>query len=198
MKWFYLTLLLFIPLELLAPMSHHLDYKSVEVFDPYKVTIFTDKMSIDFKNKVEVICKEIEVPSDWLVGVMWHESRLNSKTINRIGATGLIQFLPSTAKWLNTTTEKLASMPDTMQLNYVAKYYRHMKGLCKERTDLYLYTFFPSAVLANWTNSRVIKSSNISASTIASLNPGLDLNKDNMITVEEFRKCMEIKIASIQ
>jgi len=197
MKWFYLILLLSTTLSAYAPRPVPLDYEPVEVFDPYKVTILTDKMSTDFINKVENVCRELEIPSDWLVGVMWHESKLNSKTVNRIGATGLIQFLPSTAKGLNTTTKKLLEMPDTAQLNYVGKFYKNMKGLCRERTDLYLYTFFPSAILGKWSNSAVLKSSTISPTSIAYYNPGLDHNKDGVVTVGEFRTVINNKISTL-
>ena len=39
------------------------------------------------------------------------------------GATGLIQFLPSTARGLGTTTDALAGMSSVEQLNYVEKYF---------------------------------------------------------------------------
>jgi hypothetical protein len=197
MKWFYLTLLLTHALSLYAPCSPHFDFEPVKVYDPYKVTLFTDKMSNDFINKVESVCRELEIPSDWLVGVMWHESRLNSKIVNRIGATGLIQFLPSTAKGLNTTTKKLLEMSDTAQLNYVGKFYKNMKGLCRERTDLYLYTFFPSAILGKWSNSAVLKSATIAPASVAYYNPGLDHNKDGVVTVGEFRLVMNNKISKL-
>src|SRR4051812_1834879 len=38
------------------------------------------------------------------------------------GATGLIQFMPSTARSLGTSTDAMAKMTDVAQLDYVAKY----------------------------------------------------------------------------
>lgn len=41
------------------------------------------------------------------------------------GATGLIQFMPETAKALGTTTEELAQMPVEDQVRYVVKYFEN-------------------------------------------------------------------------
>lgn len=41
------------------------------------------------------------------------------------GATGLIQFMPETAKALGTTTEELASMPVEDQVRFVVKYFEN-------------------------------------------------------------------------
>lgn len=54
--------------------------------------------------------------------------RFRANTVNRAsGATGLIQFMPSTAKQLGTTTDKLAAMTEVDQLDYVAKYFVSQK-----------------------------------------------------------------------
>src|SRR5215203_1006885 len=53
------------------------------------------------------------------------------KNLAGSGATGLIQFMPSTAKALGTTVAKLAAMSPVEQLNYVWKYFKGYKGKLK-------------------------------------------------------------------
>lgn len=58
-----------------------------------------------------------------LAKVIWAESRMKTKARNPVtGATGLIQFMPKTAKALGTSTEALARMSFERQLDYVQEY----------------------------------------------------------------------------
>jgi len=53
------------------------------------------------------------------------ESGGNAAAVNsRSGATGLIQFMPSIAKGLGTSTEELKKMSPTQQIQYAIKYYK--------------------------------------------------------------------------
>jgi len=64
-------------------------------------------------------------------------------------ATGLIQFLSSTAKSLGTTTKELSEMTRTEQLEYVDKYLAQFKGRLgdnPEPVDGYLAVFYPRAI----------------------------------------------------
>lgn len=64
-------------------------------------------------------------------------------------ATGLIQFLSSTAKSLGTTTKELSEMTRTEQLKYVDKYLAQFKnrlGDNPEPVDGYLAVFYPKAI----------------------------------------------------
>lgn len=58
------------------------------------------------------------------------------------GATGLIGFIPSTAKALGTSTEDLFYMTGPQQLRYVEKYFAE-KAPYKGRNDFYLAVFLP-------------------------------------------------------
>lgn len=64
------------------------------------------------------------------------------------GATGLIQFMPATARALGTSTEELARMSAVEQLPFVERYLeqtlrgrRHLR-----RVDYYLAVFYPAAI----------------------------------------------------
>ena len=54
----------------------------------------------EFKDKVVEISKKLQIEPDDLMAVMAFESGIDPTTTNSIGATGLIQFMPSTAKEL--------------------------------------------------------------------------------------------------
>jgi archaellum component FlaC len=63
------------------------------------------------------------------------------------GATGLIQFMPSTAKGLGTSTDELSRMSRSRQMHYVEKYLSN-KGIGPNSTldDVYMAILFPAAV----------------------------------------------------
>ena len=47
----------------------------------------------EFTEKVNNICTELRIEANWLMFVMWFESKLNPQAVNPIsGATGLIQL----------------------------------------------------------------------------------------------------------
>ena len=101
----------------------------------------------DFSKKVNAISKEIGIDPDWLVTVMHLESKLNPQAVNPITkATGLIQFMPATAKSLGTTTDKLFVTPAIEQLDFVKKYFSPYKNKLKSLTDTYLTVFYPVAI----------------------------------------------------
>lgn len=141
----------------------------------------------EFLDKVKSISSKLLIEPDWLMAVMYKESRLNHRAVNSNGgATGLIQFMPATAKGLGTTTAALRAMSNVEQLDWVYKYYKPYITKLNSYPDLYLATFFPAALgkADDW----IIHSSNLSAATIAAANPVIDLNKDGKITVGEFKE----------
>ena len=101
-------------------------------------------------------------------------------------ATGLIQFMPSTARSLGTTVEDLRNMNHVEQLKYVRAYFAPHRGKLKTYQDIYFATFFPRAI--GRPDSWVLQTKNVSAGTIARQNPAVNINKDGQITVGEFRE----------
>lgn len=91
--------------------------------------------------------------ADYLASAMKFESNLNEKAINSMsGASGLIQFMPETAKNLGagkTDAEAIANirkMNKLQQLVYVEKYFAPHKGNLKTLKDVYATIFYPVAV----------------------------------------------------
>lgn len=140
-----------------------------------------------FLDKVEEISRKLMIAPNWLMAVMYKESKLNHKAVNSTsGATGLIQFMPSTAQGLGTSTTALKNMSNIEQLDYVYKYYRPYISKLNSYPDLYLATFFPVAL--GKSDDYVMQTSSLPASIVARQNPAIDLNKDNKITVGEFKE----------
>lgn len=97
----------------------------------------------EFEQKVKEISSRLKVNPNWLMFLMWFETArtMNHTTTNSIGATGLIQFLPSTAKGLGTTTKELREMSNVEQLEYVYKHLRPFTGKYRDFVDLYMAIF---------------------------------------------------------
>lgn len=138
-----------------------------------------------FISRVKEIATKIDVPADWLMLVMAFET---GKTFSPSAknpyssATGLIQFMDSTARELGTTTAQLAAMSNVQQLDYVEKYLLMRKkqyGMFNHPVDLYLSVFYPAAikkpmdyVFPNW---------------VYSANKVFDRNRDQQITKSEIQ-----------
>jgi len=146
----------------------------------------------EFVQKVKEMATRLGVKPEWILAVMKNESGMDPKARNpNGGATGLIQFMPATARGLGTSTEALSKMSATEQLKYVEKYYSSFKGQIKSGTDLYLATFWPAAVGKN-------DSYKIGGAEVARVNGIFDLNKNGQITAGEFREYYRRKYPELQ
>ncbi|ESX37977.1 lytic transglycosylase domain-containing protein [Mesorhizobium sp. C416B] len=144
---------------------------------------FGKKVSAAFKDKVITICDELGCDASFLMACMAFETgeRFRSNTVNKVsGATGLIQFMPSTAKGLGTTTGKLAAMTEVGQLDYVAQYFKPQKGRLKTLSDVYMAILWPAAV------GKAEAFVMFKVPTVQyKQNKGLDSNKDGTVTKGE-------------
>lgn len=137
----------------------------------------------EFTDKVYKISTELGIEANWLMFVMWFESRLNPQAVNPISnAVGLIQFMPSTARSMGTTTSVLKSMNNVQQLDYVLAYLRPYKGRMKRWIDVYLAVFYPKAM----GNQDYV----ITPDIVAKQNKVFDLNRDMDITVKEIETAL--------
>ena len=103
-----------------------------------------------FQQGVSRLAKKYNVSEDDLYAVMSFETGGTfdpaQKNAAGSGATGLIQFMPETAKGLGTTVEELAKMSRTQQLEYVDKYFSNKGIQGGDIDDLYMSILFPAAV----------------------------------------------------
>jgi len=148
--------------------------------------LYQSLVPASFAAKVQQIAGELQVNPDWLMMVMYNESRFNPAATNSIGAVGLIQFIPSTFQDWGYTKAQMQSMSAADQLELVKRFYWSGRGKFKSYPDLHLYTFFPAALGKpdNW----VLQTASLPAETVVSHNPGFDINNDKRITVGEYKQ----------
>lgn len=160
------------------------------------------KVSSVFRDRIRWIAEELRHPEmsssgfadDLMACIAWETGRtFSASVVNKAGsgATGLIQFLPSTAISLGTTTAQLAKMTAEDQLNYVYKYFRPWAGKLRNLGDVYMAILWPAAVGKPDTYVLWDKESK---PTTYRQNAGLDLNKNGTITRAE---CL-VKIRELQ
>ncbi len=152
----------------------------------------------EFERKVRNISDLLRINPNWLMMLMHMESGLNAQAVNKQPgdptdaytraakrATGLNQFMPSTAKAFGITNQQLYRMNAIDQLDYVYKFFQRNAGKIKSYFDLYLLNFFPAAL--GKSNDWILQTRGISASVIARQNSGFDINKDGQVTVGEIK-----------
>jgi hypothetical protein len=99
------------------------------------------KVSTAFKSKVISISENLGCdPSHLMAAMAFETGETFSPSIKnkQSGATGLIQFMPKTAKGLGTTTSELAEMTVVDQLDFVAKYLKPFKNKMQTVSDVYI------------------------------------------------------------
>ena len=145
---------------------------------------------LEFQQGVEQLAQKYNVSVQDLYAVMSFETggTFDPAQKNRAGsgATGLIQFMPSTAKGLGTSTEELSKMTRTEQLKYVDKYFSNKGIEGGNLDDLYMSILFPVAVGKPDDFVLFGKGAIEGYRGIAyEQNSGLDVNRDGSITKAE-------------
>jgi len=147
-----------------------------------------DKVSPQFRSKVIAIAGKLNINPSYLMACMAFETgRTFSPSVTNAagsGAQGLIQFMPSTAAALGTTTAKLAKMSDVTQLDVVYSYFRPQKGKLKTLSDVYMAILWPAAVGKPETYVLFDKADAKHPKRYIQ-NAGLDFNKDGKVTKGE-------------
>lgn len=135
----------------------------------------------------------------YIAGVMYHESGFNPQARNPYsGATGLIQWMPATAKAFGTTVDELFSMTALQQMAFVEKYFKTFSKMvaagATRMVDYYLMDFYPAAigkpssyVIADRdaeTAARFGRTEPIKPNVYAQ-NSGMDRNRDGVLDVAD-------------
>lgn len=152
----------------------------------------------EFLAEVKNVAKRLAVNPNWIMAVMQKESGLNHRAVNAqkgdktdaysraaTRATGLIQFMPDTARSLGTNNQQIYLMSNVAQLALVEKFYRSYQSYLKSYPDMYLATFYPAAL--SKPQSFVIGSevSPLRVKQIADQNPAISQGKPQ-ITKADF------------
>lgn len=143
---------------------------------------WTNKKSSAFVNKTVAIAQDLRINPNDLFAIMDFESAgIDHRKVNPLsGATGLIQFMPSTARGMGTSTQALKSMSEIEQLDYVKKYFQPYKGRIKDLPDVYCAVLWPKCV-GKSSDYVLFTRGNITYTQ----NNGFDKNKDGIITKQE-------------
>jgi hypothetical protein len=155
--------------------------------DAQKVDVSTIQ-DPDFKKKLEKIAQQLGTTSNAMLAVMKAESGVNPAAQNKTGgASGLIQFMPDTARMLGTTTDELRQMDAVQQLDYVYKFYKYTGVGDGSAGDLYMATFMPKYV--GYPDHTVLgqKDAPGFSGKVYAQNAGLDVNRDGKITVGDVK-----------
>ena len=170
----------------------------IDNFNPTgkKLPLNSDVYGPKFLEKVKQIAQRLNCNYRDLLGLMNSESSINSQAVNESsGATGLIQFMPNTAKNLGTTTAALKEMSPIEQLDYVEKFLANAKanaGLSQNDRltagDLYTFTFLPARAKRDVLT--------VAGESYYNSNTNLDTNKDGKITKAELGQRIKNKYVS--
>ncbi|MBW4648948.1 MAG: transglycosylase SLT domain-containing protein [Kastovskya adunca ATA6-11-RM4] len=138
----------------------------------------------EFVEKTQAIAHRLGTKPEYLFAVMHFESggsfSPSKKNLAGSDATGLIQFMPATARGLGTSTAALARMSRIEQLDYVERYLRPFKGQLNTLIDTYMAVLYPAAV-GNGGNYRLFTRGTIAYRQ----NAGLDSDRDGVVTAKE-------------
>lgn len=160
---------------------------------------FASRVSPAFARAVIAMCgrlwpTDVTNMANNVMGCMGFESggtfSPNIRNAAGSGATGLIQFMPSTARDLGTTTDALANMSAIEQLVYVEKYFRPYASRMRSLSDTYMAILLPSAI------GKPEDAALFTGGTVAyRQNSGLDANNDGKVTKAEASAKVAAKLA---
>lgn len=154
------------------------------------------KVSPKFISRVRQLCADFGWTNDhanWLMSCMAFESgetfSPSIKNAAGSGATGLIQFMPATARGMNTSVEFLASLTAEEQLYYVREYFKPYYKRIKTLSDMYMAILLPKYVGRPGDSALFV-----TGTTAYRQNSGLDSNKDGTVTKDEATAKVKAKL----
>jgi hypothetical protein len=148
------------------------------------------RRDVEFMRALSDVASSLETNPNFLLAVMQVESGIDPQARNPTGgATGLIQFMPATAKALGTSTTALMAMSASEQMVYVHKYLKPFAGRLHSAGDCYMTVFYP-AMLGRPDMTVIAKK----GSKVYDHNAGLDSDKNGVLTVGDVKcraeKCL--------
>jgi hypothetical protein len=144
------------------------------------------KVSPAFRAKVLDVCRALgwtDEHASWLMSCMAFESggtfSPSVKNAAGSGATGLIQFMPATARGMGTSVEALAEMSAVEQLDYVQRYFAPYAARVHTLSDMYLAILLPKYI------GKSEDTALFAGGVIYKQNAGLDSDRDGVVTKAE-------------
>jgi hypothetical protein len=152
-----------------------------------------ERTTAGFRAELVRMARRLGLQPEPILAVMALESGINAQAVSPTsGATGLIQFMPSTAKKLGTTVEALRQMNATAQLAFVERFFLGVPRLKagSAQGDYYLAVFMPAFVGLPGVVPIAVK-----GSPVYDQNAGLDANKDGVLTVGDVRGRLDAELS---
>lgn len=170
-------------------VRNHLSAAEERLYLVEKASVYVTDLPA-FEMKVKEVSDKLDVPHEWLMAVMYSESRFDAKAKNfrGSGAVGLIQFMPGTARDMGTSTNALGALTHTEQLDWVFRYmqmFRNKYGEYENLTDFYLAILYPKA-----RGQGLCYVMYAAPSQAYKQNIGLDIDKDGRVTVGDIDRRM--------
>src|SRR5690606_1374140 len=173
-------------IEWLAILQKPTPNETVIEIRPKRSLAWGQRVSAEFRESVFEIADQLGMNPDHLMAVMAFETgetfRPDIRNAAGSGATGLIQFMPATARGLATTTDELARMTAVQQLDFVRLYFKPYAGRLRTLSDTYMAVLWPAAI---GRPDDAVLWDKASKPTSYRQNAGLDANKDGAITKGE-------------
>lgn len=173
-------------IEWLASLQKPTPNETVIGIRPKRSLAWGQRVSAEFRERVFEIADQLGMNPDHLMAVMAFETgetfRPDIRNAAGSGATGLIQFMPATARGLATTTDELARMTAVQQLDFVRLYFKPYAGRLRTLSDTYMAVLWPAAI---GRPDDAVLWDKASKPTTYRQNAGLDANKDGAITKGE-------------
>jgi hypothetical protein len=153
------------------------------------------KVDADFRARIRLICFNFKWPAhfaSWLMACIAFETgetfSPSIKNAAGSGATGLIQFMPKTARGLGTSDVKLERMTAVEQLDYVEAYFKPYARRIRTLSDMYMAILAPAHI--GKPDDEVLYNTGLAYK----LNAPLDIDQDGAITKEEAAGFVSIKL----
>ena len=141
----------------------------------------------EFNSVLESLSKKSGINKDWVNRLIHIESGGDPSAHNPHGsASGIVQMIDATAKAMGTSAEELRHMTASEQLPFAFKYWNQYKDKIKQPSDLYIANMYPAAL--GKSDDYAIGTDQQSRAKLAKLNPAIDVDKDQQITVGEIRR----------
>jgi len=151
-----------------------------------------DDLEPGFARELSAMATSLGLDPNGMAAVMSLESGVNPQAVNKDSdATGLIQFIPSTAAALGTSTNALRRMNGIEQLPFVRRVYAASAKKIASMGDYYMAIFLPAFVGQPPSTVLAVK-----GEAIYDRNAGLDVNQDGTLTIADVTDKIENAVAA--
>lgn len=152
-----------------------------------------------FLAEVEAMATRLGTEPDYLLAVMSFETGGSfspaQPNLAGSGATGLIQFMPATARGLGTSTAALAQMSAVEQLTYVERYFAQYPGSLGTLEGVYTSVLSGRATPDPGATLRTPSGRDFAVGNVEyTQNAGLDFDRDGRITAGEATQAVAARL----